>query len=430
MSETKRYDYLIIGNSTAAIAATEAIRERDGAGTLAIVSDQQQHCYCSPLITYCLAGKVPEEKMPYRPEGFYERVGADTFFGVEATDVNVTAREVSLADGTVLGYGKLMLAMGGTPFVPPLPGADLAGVFTFTRYDDMERVRHFINQNVVRQAVIVGAGMIGVKVAEAFAALGIETTVVEMLDRVLPLALDGAAAGMAQRSLEDHEVRVLTKTGATSIGGAGGKVQSVTLDSGSRLPAQIVVIAVGVRPNTGLAEKAGIEVNRGILVDDHMRTSAPDVYAAGDCTEGYDPLLGETRPIAIWPGAYMQGEVAGLNMAGADEAYVGSIPMNSIQVCGLPTISVGLTSPPEGAEVLEYRAPDGSAYRKLFILNGKIVGAILVGEIDRAGIITGLIRDSKDVSSFKKNLIERDLGLLALPKQYRKHMVSGPGIEV
>jgi len=243
--------------------------------------------------------------------------------------------------------------------------------------------------------------------------------------------LDETGSQMARQALEGHGIRVITGAAAASIGGGGnGKVQSVTLDSGSRIPAQIVVMAVGVRPNARLAEQAGLSVNRGVLVDDHMRTSDPDIYAAGDVAEAFDPLLGDRRPIAIWPGAYMQGEIAGRNMAGGDESYGGSIPMNAIQVCELPTISVGLTSPPQGAETLEYRAPDGKAYRRMFIVDGRIVGAVFVGDIERAGIITGLIRQGIDVSGFKEKLIQRDLGLLSLPKQYRKHIVKGPGIEV
>jgi len=330
----------------------------------------------------------------------------------------------------VIGYGKLLVAMGGVPIVPPLPGADLAGVFSFTRHDDMVRVREYIQRNNVTQAVVVGGGMIGIKVAEAFSYLKLDTTVVELADRVLALALDETGSTMAKRTMEQHGIRVITGSGVTSIGGSEGKVQSVTLDSGSRLPCQIVIMAVGVRPNTKLAEQAGLAVNRGILVDDKMRTSDNDIYAAGDVAEAFDPLLGECRPIAIWPAAFMQGEVAALNMTGQEETYDGSIPMNSIQVCGLPTISVGLIAPPDDAEVLEYRSPDGQSYRRMFIVDNRIVGAVFVGDIERAGIITGLVRQGIDVSSFKEKLIKRDLGLLNLPKHYRKHIVNGPGIEV
>lgn len=429
MSELS-YDYLILGNSTAAIAAMEALREEDAVGSLALVSDQTQHTYCSPLITYVLAGKVSEERMNYRPRDIYRKLNVTTYFGRAATKLDPAGHTVTLADGLVLGYKKLLLAVGGTPIMPDLPGADLEGVFSFTRYDDMARVRDFIKTHRVRQAVVVGGGMIGVKVAEAFAHMGIETTIVELRERVLALALDETGSAMAQQALEDHGVRVMTTTGATSLGGSNGLVQSVTLDSGSRLPAQIVVMAVGVRPSIKLAQQAGLGVNRGILVDDHLQTSAPDIYAAGDCAEGYDPLTGETRPLAIWPAAYLQGEVAGRNMAGTDTTYGGSVAMNSIQVCGLPTISVGLVDPGSNAEVLEYRSPDGKAYRRMFLRDNRIVGAVFVGDVDRAGIITGLIRSGMDVAGIKEKLIQRDLGLLSLPKQYRKHIVKGPGIEV
>jgi NAD(P)H-nitrite reductase large subunit len=429
MSE-KHYDYLIIGNSTAAIAALETLRKLDATGTIAVVSDQRSHCYSSPLITYVLCGKVTEKNLFYRPLDFYEKLQADTYLGSAVSEMQPDRHEVTLSNGAVLGYGKLLLAVGGTPIQPDLPGADLEGVFTFTRYDDLCRVREFITAQKVRQAVVVGGGMIGVKVAEALATLGLETTMVELMDRVLAQALDETGSEMARRALEQAGVRVITGSAVTSIGGNDGVVQSVTLDSGSRLQAQMVVMAVGVRPNIRLAEQAGLSFNRGILVDDAMQTSDPDIYAAGDCVEAMDPLLGDRRPIAIWPSAYIQGEVAGANMAGTAASYEGNCAMNSIQVCGLPTISVGLTQPPAGAEVLEYRSLDGKAYRRIFIVEGRIVGAIFVGEIDRAGIITGLIRGQIPVESFREKLMQRDLGLLSLPKQYRKHIVMGPGIEV
>lgn len=429
MSQTS-YDYLILGNSTAAVAAIESIRSADETGSLAVVSDQPNHIYSPPLITYVLAGKIPEERLYTRPRDFYRQYNVDTYLGAPVTQLLPQEHLVRLASGASIRYGKLLLAVGAMPIIPPLPGVELEGIFTFTRYEDLCRVREFLRQHPVRQAVVVGGGMIGVKVAEAFAEIGLETTVVELLDRILAQALDETAAAMAQRALEAHNIRVLTGCGVTSFGGNNGYVQSVTLDSGSWLPAQIVVLAVGVRPNIKLAQEAGLSVKRGVLVDEYMRTSDPDIYAAGDVTEAYDPLRGEAHPVAIWPGASLQGHVAGLNMTGRAERYSGSIPMNSIQVCGLPTISVGLIAPPEGAQTLTYRSPDGQAYRRLFLQDNRIVGAIFVGDIERAGIITGLIRQGIDVSSFREKLIQRDLGLLSLPKHYRKHIVSGPGIEV
>jgi NAD(P)H-nitrite reductase large subunit len=429
MSENT-YDYVIIGNSTAAIAAVESLRRTDPEGSLALISCEPQAAYCAPLITYVLAGKIPEERLNYRPADFYERERVDTFLGQAATAIDASAHTVSLADGRALHYGKLLLACGGEPIVPPLPGVDLEGVFTFTRYGDMLRVQEFLQAHEVKDAVVVGGGMIGVKTAEALPKLHLNTTVVELLPRILAQALDETGSVAAQRALEEHGARVLTSTGATALEGEGGLVSGVRLDNGELLPAQLVILAIGVRPNLQLAKTAGLQVNRGVLVDDRLRTSDPDIYAAGDVTEGHDVLLGEARPVAIWPGAYLQGEAAGINMAGGEAIYEGGVPMNSIQICGLPTISVGLTDPARADEVLQYLSPDGQNYRRIFLREGRIIGAIFVGEIDRAGIITGLIREGIDVSDFKEKLISRELGLLSLPKAYRRHKVSGPGIEV
>ncbi len=429
MSET-RYDYLIIGNSTAAISAVEAIRRHDTQGSLAVVSAEPQAAYCAPLISYLLAGKIPESRMPYRPADFYEKLSVTTYLGRAVTEIRPAEHEVRLEDGATLGYGKLLLACGGSPILPDLPGRDLRGVFTFTRYGDVERVRAWVQEQGVREAVVIGGGMIGVKAAEALEALGLQTTMVELQDRILSQALDERGSALAQEALEQAGVRVRTSRGAASLQGEEGRVTGVRLDTGALLPAQLVIVAIGVRPNTGLAAEAGAAVNRGVLVDDHMRTSLPDVFAAGDVAEGYDMLLGESRPIAIWPSAYLQGEVAGANMAGADLYFHGSVAMNSIQVCGLPTISVGLADPAQAEEVLEYNSPDGHHYRRLFLRDNRIIGAVFVGDIDRAGIITGLIREGIDVSEFKQKLIGRELGLLSLPKEYRKHKVMGPGIEV
>ena len=429
MSEN-RYDYLILGNSTAAVAAVEALRRVDSCGTLAVVSGEPQAAYCAPLITYVLAGKVPEEQLSYRPADFYERLRVATHLGQPAVEIRPAQHQVVLADGTVLGYGKLLLAVGGTPIRPNLPGMGLKGVFTLTRYEDMCQIRDYLRLRNVREAVVIGGGMIGVKSAEALNDLGVHTTIVELQDRVLSLALDSQGSAMARGALERAGLRVLTGSSATAIAPSGEYASGVRLDSGMLLPAQIVIVAVGVRPNVSLATGAGLAVNRGVLVDDHCRTSDPEIYAAGDVVEVYDALLGESRPVAIWPNAFLQGQVAGTNMAGGEAAYDGSVPMNSIQVCKLPTISVGLTDPAAADEVLQHTSPDGLDYRCILLRGGRILGAVFVGDIERAGIITGLLREGIDVSDFKQKLIGRELGLLALPKEYRKHKVMGPGIEV
>jgi NAD(P)H-nitrite reductase large subunit len=196
----------------------------------------------------------------------------------------------------------------------------------------------------------------------------------------------------------------------------------------------LVVFAIGVRPNTSLIPPdAGIEVERGIRVDERMRTTASDVYAAGDCVEAYDMLIDDYRQIAIWPLAYRQGYIAGCNMAGQDRVYEGGFPMNSISVCDVPTISVGLIDPPEDGdryEIIDDYDRETLTYKKLVLRGHRLVGAVFINDIDRAGIYTGLIRDRADISQFRDHLLSGSFGLISLPKDYRKHLVVGSGIEV
>mgnify|MGYP000900424875 FL=1 len=191
---------------------------------------------------------------------------------------------------------------------------------------------------------------------------------------------------------------------------------------------------MGVAPNAQLARTTAgaVEVDRGVLVDDLMRTTAPDVYAAGDVAQGREALSGTKRAIPIWPGAFRQGRIAGLGMAGAEpERYDGALVMNSVSVFGLPTVSVGVAAQPPGdAEVLVSENAGVPSYRKVVLKGGRIIGAMLVGDIDRAGIFTGLIRSGTDVSSVKELLLTEQFGVLSLPAEYRKHVVAGAGIEV
>jgi len=436
MIETK---YLIIGNSTAGVNAVEAIREGDRKSSLYLVSDESSHTYSRPLISYYLGNKVEEDRLFYRPPFFYDLHKVQVFLGEKVVRLDTSAMQATLDDETEIQFEKLLLATGGTPFVPDIPGRDLPGVFTFTTLDDAQKVKKFITGNQVQRAVVVGGGLIGLKVTEALLALGIRVTILELADRILSATFDRTASRIIERALKGIGCTCLTGSTVKEIReGKENRVGSVILRDASRVDCDLVVMAIGVKPRVDLAQGTDIRINRGILVDEYLMTSVDGIYAAGDVVEGYDLLACVTRPIAILPSAARQGRIAGINMAGGKKVYEGNIAMNSVELAGIPTISVGLTDPSaladterrNGMEIIQEYHEKSSTYKKIVLEDNKIVGIILVGKIDRAGIYTGLIKDRVDISSFRENLLKDDFGLLSLPKEYRKHMVTDQGIEI
>ena len=424
--------YLIIGNSVAAIAAVEAIREKDEKSDITLISDEPQFVYSRPLISYLLAGNVKVEQMYYRGKNFYEKNKVRAILGRKVTNVDAAKKKVVLEDGEEFLFEKLLIATGGKPIVPKTKGSDLDGVFTFTKWDDVEKIKKFLLGTEVKRAVIVGGGLIGLKAAEGLTALGIKITIVELSDRIMSSTFDGTTSEMMKKILEKRGVEVVTKNTAEEIVANASKVGGVVLRDGTRISCEMVVFAIGVSPNVEMVKDSGIKVNRGIHVDEYMRTNFPDIYAAGDVVEAYDLLMRENRPIAIWPNASIQGAVAGHNMAGGTKKYGGSFAMNSIEICDIPTISMGLTDPPagKGYEVLQQLDEEKPTYRKIILKDNVVVGAIFVNDIDRAGIFTSLIKDKIDTSSFKDVLLKEEFGLAWFPKEYRKHLVVGPGIEI
>ncbi len=425
--------YVIIGNSAAAVGAVEAIRQCDQENPITIVSRETEHVYSRPLISYLLGGLVDESRMHYRPEDFYDRHNVQTMLGVEVVRVDTDAQRIILRGGGTLGYDSLLVATGGKPFVPPLAGADLDGVFTFSTWEDARRMARYIDSRRVESVLVVGGGLIGLKTSEAMLARNLPVTMVELADRILSATFDRTASKLAETILRREHVEIRMNNTVEEIVGRGGQVDHAVLRDGERVNCDLVVFAIGVRPNTSvIPQDAGIRVDRGIIVNTQMRTTNPNVYAAGDCIETEDLLLGISRPMAIWPNAYRQGSVAGYNMAGTQRAYDGSMAMNSIEICGIPTISVGLTDPKDqhGYEIMDRYDRRKPTYKKLVLRDDMLVGAIFVGDIDRAGIYTGLIRDQMNVNPFREHLLSGNFGLISLPKEYRKHLVVGSGIEV
>lgn len=419
-------DYAIIGNSAAGIGAAEAIRAVDKTGVVTIISDEPYHTYSRPLISYYLGKKVEPDKMYYRPKNFYKSRAIKTLLGAKVVKVDPARHRLTLAVGDTVSYKKLLLATGGVPFVPPIAGLDGPGAFTFTTWDEAKKVaRAAIGRT---QAVVIGGGLIGLKAAEALIELGARVTIVELADRILSTILDITGSHMFKAHLKGLGAAVITGDTVTEVlrdglpaGRQDGTVNGVKLKSGKTFRCDMVIVAIGVVPNITLAKEAGLKTDRGIIVDEHMATSAGDVYAAGDCVETYDVLKKTRRPQPIWPNAYTQGRAAGWNMAGRAYAYPGSFGMNSVDVCGLPTITVGMyDAAGDGYETIVKGGVKADSYKKLILKNDRIVGAVFVGDIDRAGIVTGLIRDGVKVTDFKKYLLGDEFGYAVFPKDMRK----------
>ncbi len=417
-------EYVIIGNSAAAIGAVEGIRSIDKKGNITIISDEPYHTYSRPLISYYLSGKVDEVKMAYRKKDFYEANNVTTRLGVKVLAIDPESRKVILQNGETVDYDKVLVATGGKPFIPPMPGLNKEGVYSFIKLDDVKAIEKVALKNT--KAVIVGAGLIGLKAAEALVKRGVEVTVVELANRVLSAILDEEAAAIVQSNLEEHGVKFRLNTTLCEVTGKD-KVQGVTLKDGKEIPCDFVVVAIGVTPNVNVVKNTEVKLNRGIIVSETMETNLADVYAAGDVTEGYDTIYGEKRVIPILPNAYSQGEVAGLNMAGQRVEFKGGFAMNSIGFYDLPMITAGIIKP----ETTEYKVstvniPERKFYKKMVLKDNQLVGFICLNKIDRAGIYTSLIADKTDVSSFKDDLLKEDFGYIYFPESLRKErMLKG-----
>ncbi|SDG02608.1 Pyridine nucleotide-disulphide oxidoreductase [Thermoanaerobacter thermohydrosulfuricus] len=304
---------VIIGNSVAMVGAVEAIRKYDTSSEIVVISDETYHVYSRPLISYYLGNLVSEEKMIYREKDFYRKNKVETVFGIKAISIDERKKEVHLENGDSISFDKLLIATGGKPIIPPVEGLNKKNVHTFIKMDDAKKLKEAAKPG--SKAVIVGGGLIGFKAAEGLHHLGVDVTIVELADRILSTILDAEGASLVSQSLQNDGIKIITGTTVDKIIG-DEYVKGVLLKNGKELEADNLIIAIGVVPNVDVVRNTSISINRGILVDNTMKTSVEDVYAAGDVAEGYDMLVESNRVVPIWPNAYMQGEIAGYNMIG------------------------------------------------------------------------------------------------------------------
>ena len=405
-------NYVIIGNSAAAIGTISGIREFDSTGKITVISDEKYHTYSRPLISYWLQGKVSDKNIYYRPKDFYEKNGVETVLGKKVTKIDTANKAVILDDGLSVPYDKLMVATGSKPFVPPMNGLDKVHYHTFMSYDSVKAIRSEAKEGM--KVLIIGAGLIGLKAAEALSAYHAKITVVDMADRILPSILDVRAGQKMQKHIEEQGVKFILGTSAEEF-----TERSAKLKNGVTVDFDMLIIAVGVRPNTELISDAGGKVDRGIITDMTQKTSLDSVYAAGDCTVSYDASSDTEKILALLPNAYMQGEVAGRNMAGREFYYVNAIPMNAIGFFGLHIITAGSYDGEEYVDETE------NTYKKLVFRENMLKGYILMGDVKRAGIYTSMIKERIDLGEVDVDMLKDKPQMMMFGKARRLDKLGG-----
>ena len=405
--------YVIIGNSTAAIGCVEGIRSVDTESLITLISDEPHAAYGRPLISYLLMGKTDMEHINYRDADFYEKMGVETLLGRRVEKIDAIAKTVTLDDGALVDYDRLLVATGSRPFLPPMEGIEqVEKHFSFMTLDDALALEKALTQD--SRVLIVGAGLIGMKCAEGIADRVAHIDICDLAERVLPAVLDEEAAAIVQGEMEKHNC-------AFHLGASVQKFtkNSATLTNGDEILFDVLVTAVGVRPNTELVKDAGGEVSKGILVDASGKTSLPDVYAAGDCVESTDLTTGKQGVIAILPNAYLLGHAAGVTMAGGEARFDDAMPMNAGGFFDVHVVTAGSYD----GEAHITRGDGG--YRKLVTKDGLLKGFIIVGDIRRAGIYTALIRKQTPLSEVDTELLFEGPQLMAYDKETRKELLGG-----
>lgn len=409
----KSCKYLIAGNGAAAVGAVEGIRSIDKSGEILILSEEKHCVYSRPLISYLLLGKTDEERMKYRPESFYDKMGCRILYGVRAEKLSAQSKTVTASDSCEYGYEKLLAATGSRPFVPPMEGIEKVSCkSTFMTLDDAR----FIDTHCKKDSrvLIIGAGLIGLKCAEGLLERTKNITVVDMAPQILPSILDPKCETRVRNYLEDKGITFILGDSAASFPCDG----SVILKSGKELVFDLLVIAVGVRANTSLLSQAGAETNRGTVVGTDMATSLPGVYAAGDCCEGYDITFGKNRVLAIMPNAFMGGYTAGVNMAGGSAVFDNAFPENSLGLCGLHIASAGSY---DGDERIYEK--DGT-HKAFYIKDGILNGFIIIGDVSRCGIYTALVRNRTPLETLDFDTLMKEPGLMPFCREDRAAMLA------
>jgi nitrite reductase (NADH) large subunit len=393
--------YTIAGGWAAGTAAAQHLRKLDPSSEITVVDAESVAYYPRPDLIEYLAGRKTRDQLIVHEAGWYGENRITLMGGRRIVHVGAAEHEVTLDDGTVLSYDRLLLATGALPFVPRLPGADQDGVFTLRTLDDADALLARTIPGAT--AVIVGGGLLGLEAARALAERGTMVTVIEFAGRLLPNQLDELSAHMLVEHLRNLGVAVLLGGESQEIVSGEHGATGVLLKDGRLAQGDFILFSTGVRPNVAVAQEAGIATGRGVQVNDFMQTSAPDVYAAGDVLEHRGRVYG------IIPPCLEQARVAAENMVLPGTAiYEGSIMSSSLKTCGVDVLSMGNVNPTQDQHVEVIQAQGQQTYRKVVLENGIIVGVILYGTTNGVRQLQQAMRSHTDLAAFRDRLAVLD----------------------
>ncbi len=382
---------VIAGNGPAALSAVESIRKINQSAEIILLTPEREKAYSPCFLYRYVSGELSKDKLYIQEEDFYEKKRVKVLYGVALKGIKPSEKQVKLSNGESLPYDKLLLAIGASPFLPKVEGLEGEEVFFFKTLEDAEKLKEASTK--IREAVVIGGGFIGLEAAEALTKRGLTVRVIEKEETLLPRSLSGDLAERLKDYLEKKGVHIFTGQAVRRIKRVRGKIKAVELSDGTEIPAQVVVVSIGVTPNTGPVEGAGIKIDRGIVVNEKMETSIPDIYAAGDVAE--QELKGQRRLNPIWINATLGGAVAGANMVGQERKLDYFVPsVNLINLFGLYIFSAGS---PEGKDFITWER--GSSRGKVVLdQNGKIVGLQIIGpESLRGSLYLNLLERKWDV---------------------------------
>jgi NADPH-dependent 2,4-dienoyl-CoA reductase/sulfur reductase-like enzyme/ferredoxin len=394
---------VVIGNGIAGITAADHARRNHARCAIDVVGRERHHLYNRMAITRLIHGRSAMQGLYLVPDVWYEQNRITPWLNTRATAIDRERQEVRLATGEVLPYDRLIIAAGSSSFVPPIEGFGAPGTFVLREAEDAMAIRSYVQERDARHAVVAGGGLLGLEAAYALHQFGLKATVTEIGDQLLRRQLDERGSFFLHKYLEALGLEVVLAAAVASVQ-TDGRVHGVTLEDGRELSCDLLLVSAGITPNSELAVEAGIAVGRGIVVDDHMCSGDPAVYAVGDAAEHGGAVWG------LWPTAVEQGRVAGINAVGGDERYGGTLPVTMLKVTGVHLTSIGrFNRESEDETEIALEDPVETRYRKLVIdQDGKIAGAILLGYALEAPGLIAAVREGRDVTEHLDPLRDGD----------------------